>query len=89
MKQTKKKAELFKIFILAYNLWRADDATALYRLELNGGDMNKQQIRSGDYCKCEHCGHEGYMYGAITGDGGTAPWCTNCGKNNKLIKLKK
>jgi len=52
-------------------------------------NMKKETIRSGDYCKCGYCGHVGYMYGLITSTGRSAPWCTNCGKNNKLVKLKK
>ena len=43
---------------------------------------------------CGHCGYEGPCYGAPHGgDGGvSAPWCTKCKRNDKLmipIKLKR
>ena len=48
------------------------------------------KIRSGDYCKCEHCGYEGFVYGAFSYNIGlTHPWCPQCGINNKLFKIKK
>ena len=34
--------------------------------------------------KCGHCGHKGPAYGTPTSEGVSAPWCRNCGKNDKL-----
>ena len=38
-----------------------------------------------DY-KCGHCGYEGPCYGVPTGEGITAPFCKQCGRNDKLTK---
>lgn len=45
-------------------------------------------VRSGTYCKCNHCKHEGYAYGVPTGKGVTAGFCQNCGINNQLIPMR-
>lgn len=41
--------------------------------------------RSGGTYTCGHCGFTGPCFGAITSHGGTAPWCPQCGKNDKLV----
>ena len=57
--------------------------------------MTKQEeIRSGAYCKCGHCGHEGYAYGTpgsnhIGEAVISAPWCQRCGINSKLTVVGK
>ena len=38
--------------------------------------------------KCGHCGFEGHCYGIPTGKGVTAPFCTKCGKNDKLTLIR-
>tara|TARA_R110002020_G_scaffold334555_5_gene549843 strand:- start:741 stop:944 length:204 start_codon:yes stop_codon:yes gene_type:complete len=45
-------------------------------------------VRSGTYCKCNACKHEGYAYGILTSKGGTAGFCQRCGINNQLIILR-
>ena len=55
----------------------------------------KEAIKSGAYCKCGHCGYEGYAYGTphSAGRGGpavvSAPWCERCGINSKLTVVEK
>ncbi len=48
----------------------------------------QEKIKSGDYCKCGHCGYEGYAYGSPGSRDGkaiiSAPWCQRCGINSKL-----
>ena len=44
-------------------------------------------VRSGTYCKCKACKHEGYAYGVPTGKGVTAGFCQRCGINNQLIPM--
>ena len=34
---------------------------------------------------CGHCGFTGHCYGAPTIHGVSAPWCYQCGMNDKLI----
>ena len=50
--------------------------------------QESKSIKSGAYCRCLHCGYEGYVYGTpiIGGEKSTvsAPWCPQCGINNKL-----
>jgi len=43
-----------------------------------------ESIKSGSYCKCGSCGYIGYAYGILTSGGGSAPFCSKCGINNKL-----
>jgi len=45
-------------------------------------------VRSGSYCKCNACKHEGYAYGIPTSKGVTAGFCQRCGINNQLIVLR-
>lgn len=37
--------------------------------------------------RCGHCGYEGPCYGQPTSSGVSAPWCKQCGMNNKLSAL--
>lgn len=37
---------------------------------------------------CEHCNFEGECYGTPTSMGVSAPWCSRCGKNDRLIPLE-
>lgn len=37
--------------------------------------------------RCGHCNYEGHCYGIPTGEGVSAPFCTHCGRNDKLDKL--
>ena len=46
-------------------------------------------VRSGDYCECGACGFDGYAYGIAHSKGVSAPFCSNCGINNKLTLKKK
>ena len=40
-----------------------------------------------DVYKCGHCGYCGtYAAADFTGKGFSAPWCPQCGMNNKFIK---
>ncbi len=52
-------------------------------------DSSKNEVISGDYCKCNACGHEGYAYGTMIGKSVSAPWCQKCGINNSLVKIRK
>lgn len=36
--------------------------------------------------ECGHCGHKGPGQQAATGEGLSAPWCSKCGKNDKLVR---
>ena len=36
---------------------------------------------------CEQCGYEGNCYGSPSSEGVSAPWCFQCGKNDKLVPL--
>ena len=47
------------------------------------------EIKSGDTCKCGWCGYQGVVYGALTGKGGTAPWCSSCCRNDWLKPVEK
>lgn len=51
------------------------------------GEMPGEKIRSGSFCECKACGHQGRAYGALTSEGGYAPWSANCGRNNRLILI--
>lgn len=48
-------------------------------------DLHK--VKSGDYCKCDACGHIGYAYGTLIGYRVSHPWCQSCGVNSRLIKI--
>jgi len=37
--------------------------------------------------ECLHCGYIGYVYGIPTGSGVSAPFCPQCGINNKLVDV--
>ena len=44
-------------------------------------------MQSGDKAKCGYCNYKGYVYGIAHSKGISAPFCFQCGKNDKLIKL--
>jgi len=46
-------------------------------------------VRSGDYCKCNSCGYEGYAYGIAHTKGVSSPFCIRCGVNSKLSVIDK
>jgi hypothetical protein len=46
-------------------------------------------VRSGDYCKCGACRHEGYAYGIAHAKGVSHPFCQQCGVNSKLTVIDK
>lgn len=45
-------------------------------------------VRSGVYCKCNNCKHEGYAYGVPTGVGVSSAFCSYCGLNNRLTPVE-
>jgi hypothetical protein len=49
--------------------------------------VDEQQRPAQNLYRCGHCGHEGPAYGAPSGNGVSAPWCTQCGLNNQLTRL--
>jgi hypothetical protein len=51
-------------------------------------EKGKKVLRSGEYCKCGSCGHEGYAYGIAHATGVSAPFCHDCGVNSKLTVIK-
>lgn len=60
--------------------------------ELNFVKMNIEEsgeIKSGEWVKCNACGHVGYAYGTMIGSSVSAPWCSKCGVNNQLVRVEK
>lgn len=37
---------------------------------------------------CLNCNYKGYVYGVPTSNGVSAPFCPNCGMNNKLVVIE-
>ena len=37
--------------------------------------------------RCENCGFEGHCYGIATNQGVSAPFCSQCQLNNKLVRI--
>ena len=52
-------------------------------------EKGREVIRSGEFCKCNSCGHIGYAYGIAHAKGVSHPFCQNCGVNSKLEVVKK
>jgi hypothetical protein len=49
---------------------------------------SNRKVVSGMKCRCGHCGYEGHCYGVPTSKGVTAPFCYQCGMNNKLTVIE-
>jgi hypothetical protein len=50
-------------------------------------EVRKTSLKFDNNYKCGHCGFEGSCYGVPHSEGVSAPFCTRCGKNDKLKKM--